>query len=124
LQETGLTSKAAVTSVFILLMLMDGILCGAAFPPLGFLTSHWEKGRPGAWVYACDLVGAGIGAFLIAPFLIPIAGITNTLTMLAILLFSLLILSVPLSYKKQRASGRAKDIADVENLEDFEENKK
>jgi hypothetical protein len=95
---SGLTSKAVVTLVFILLMLMDGILCGAVFPLLGFLTSHWKRGRPGAWVYAFDLVGAGLGAFLIAPFLIPIAGIANTLVLLAILLFSLLILLVPLSF--------------------------
>ncbi|MFC2146076.1 hypothetical protein ACFLRT_01800 [Acidobacteriota bacterium] len=108
MQETGLISKAVVTFVFILLMLTDGILCGAAFPLLGFLTSHWKKGRPGAWVYAFDLVGAGLGAFLIAPFLIPIAGIANTLVMLAILLFSLLMLSVPLSYKKQNSLRKSK----------------
>jgi spermidine synthase len=95
---SGLTSKAVVTLVFIVLMLMDGILCGAAFPLLGFLTSHWKKGRPGAFVYAFDLVGAGIGAFLIAPFLIPIAGIANTLVILAILLFSVVILSVLLTF--------------------------
>lgn len=29
--------------------------------------SHWKRGRPGAWVYAFVLVGAGLGAFLIAP---------------------------------------------------------
>ncbi|UCH93362.1 MAG: fused MFS/spermidine synthase [Candidatus Aminicenantes bacterium] len=97
---SGVVSKAVVTFVFIFLMLMDGILCGAVFPLLGFLTSDWKRGRPGAWVYAFDLVGAGIGALLIAPFLIPIAGIPNTLVILAILLFSLVIFSVSLAFSR------------------------
>jgi spermidine synthase len=103
---SSLTSKAVVTFVFILLMLMDGILCGAAFPLLGSLFGHGKKGRPGAWIYAFDLVGAGIGAFLIGPFLIPIFGMANTLVMLAILLFSLVILSVFLSLCLRRPGGK------------------
>lgn len=97
---SGLKSKAVVTLVFAFLMLINGILCGAAFPVLGFLTTDWKSGRPGAWVYALDLAGAGIGAFFIAPFLIPSAGIQNTLVILGVLLFSLLILSIPLSLPK------------------------
>lgn len=94
---SGIRSNVIVTLVFMLLMLINGILCGAVFPLLGYLTSGWQKGRPGAWVYAFDLLGAGLGALLIAPFIIPIAGISNTLLLLTILLFSLLILSVPLA---------------------------
>jgi spermidine synthase len=92
---SGLKSKAVVTSIFAVLMLINGILCGAAFPVLGSLTTDWKSGRPGAWVYALDLAGAGVGAFFIAPFLIPTAGIQNTLVILGILLSSLLILSIP-----------------------------
>lgn len=92
-----LESKAVVTVLFVVFMLVNGILCGSVFPLLGFLTAGWNGRRPGAWIYALDLAGAGFGALLIAPFLIPAAGIPNTLAVLSILLFSLLILSIPLS---------------------------
>jgi len=103
---SGLKSKAVVTIVFALLMLLNGILCGATFPVLGFLTTDWKSGRPGAWVYALDLAGAGVGAFFIAPFLIPTAGIQNTLVILGILLFSLLLLSIPLSLPQTRTAPK------------------
>jgi spermidine synthase len=96
---SGLESRAVLTSIFGLLMLMNGLLCGAAFPLLGFLSAGWKCSRPGAWIYAFDLAGAGVGAFFIAPFLIPAVGIQNTLILLAILLFSLLFLSIPLATK-------------------------
>lgn len=89
---SDLKSGTLVNAVFICLMLMNGILCGAAFPVLGFLTCEWKRGRPGAWIYAFDLIGAGIGAFFIAPFLIPAAGMQNTLVILGLLIFSLAIL--------------------------------
>jgi spermidine synthase len=92
-----LESTAVVTVLFVVFMLVNGILCGSVFPLLGFLTAGWNSHRPGAWIYALDLAGAGFGAFLIAPFLIPAAGIQNTLAILSVLLFSLLFLSIPLS---------------------------
>jgi hypothetical protein len=89
---SGFKSGTLVNAVFICLMLMNGILCGAAFPVLGFLTCEWKRGRPGAWIYAFDLMGAGVGAFFIAPFLIPAAGMQNTLIVLVLLLFLLVVL--------------------------------
>jgi sugar phosphate permease len=113
---SGLKSGVLVNSVFIFLMLMNGILCGAAFPVLGFLTSKWKRGRPGAWIYAFDLIGAGVGAFFIAPFLIPAAGMQNTLIILALLISSLVILVLCLlRLVTLCASPRGQGVENLEN---------
>lgn len=59
---------------FLLLTFLAGALDGATFPPLVGVLRRAGLVRPGAWVYAADLAGAGLGALATGALLLPLLG--------------------------------------------------
>lgn len=66
-----------------LLVLLAGLLDGATFPPLVLLGAAEGDERFGGWVYAMDLLGAGLGAVLCGAVWMPLVGIAVTLLAVA-----------------------------------------
>ncbi len=80
--------------VFLFFIFGSGALTGAAFPLLCRLNSLKTKRAKLGAIYASDLAGASIGAFLVSGFFIPVWGIFNTLSLNVIMaLFCILYLT-------------------------------
>ena len=87
----GILPTPILYPVFLFLVGFAGFLDGATFPPLvnAFRTVGVE--RPGGWIYASDLLGAGIGALTTGTLLVPVLGTSVTLKLLAAVLGAALI---------------------------------
>lgn len=96
----ALRSWPGVGLIFGLLIFIAGILVGSAFVLFGECLPKWRKGRPGAWFYASDLLGACAGAVCTSTFLIPAFGMIRTLQFTAFLLFIAVIGMIPLWRQK------------------------
>lgn len=80
---SGLAFQRSYQVIFAAAAALGGIFAGAGFP---YATSFYVsegKGRRAGAVYGADLLGASLGAFLTAGFLIPIWGVYQTLMLLA-----------------------------------------
>lgn len=64
-------------AVFWITALAAGVLTGAEFPVAGRL-EYASPGKTAASLYAADLIGGSLGAFVVSIFLIPVVGIYNT----------------------------------------------
>jgi spermidine synthase len=76
-----------VQVVILILSVIPGILVGAEFPLANkiYLRDAEPVGRVGGMLYACDLVGAWVGALLVGIWLIPVLGIISTCILIACL---------------------------------------
>jgi len=92
--------------IFGLMIFTAGMLVGSAFVLFGECLPKWRKGRPGAWFYASDLLGACAGAVCTSTFLIPAYGMIRTLQVTAFLLFIAVVGMIPLWRQK---AGSATD---------------
>lgn len=81
-----------VQVVILLLSLVSGILVGAEFPLANkiYLRDTGRVGEVAGALYACDLIGAWVGALVVSIWLIPVIGIINT----CILIVSLKVVSL------------------------------
>ncbi len=95
-----LRSLPGVGLIFGLMIFIAGILVGSAFVLFGECLPKWRKGRPGAWFYAADLLGACAGAVCTSTFLIPAFGMIRTLQLTAFLLFIAVAGMIPLWRQK------------------------
>ncbi len=84
LLATGLAARAPLALVPILLV-MAGILTGAAFPGLGELASRTSGRRGAGLAFAADELGAAAAALVIGTVAIPSIGMTATAVGLALL---------------------------------------
>ena len=75
---TGLVSLS-----FFVLVFVAGFLDGATFPALVGAMRGLGLVRPGAWVYAADLAGAGLGALATGALLVPLLGNALALALVA-----------------------------------------
>jgi len=82
----GMVSNRAVYPLFLFLVGLAGFLDGATFPPLVNAFRALGAERPGGWIYASDLAGAGIGALTTGTVLVPVLGTAVTLRLLAAVL--------------------------------------
>ena len=71
---------------FFLLVFLAGFLDGATFPALVGTLRRQGSERPGAWVYAADLAGAGVGALATGALLVPMLGTASALGLVAVVL--------------------------------------
>ncbi len=78
------------TVIFAIMATLIGVLTGAEFPVAGRLvfSSPWKTAGS---LYAADLLGGSLGAFVVSLFLIPAVGIYNTCVLLIV--FKMLIVS-------------------------------
>jgi hypothetical protein len=81
---TGLSDRAPLASVPVLLVI-GGILTGAAFPGLGELASRGSGRRGAGLAFAADEIGAAAAALVIGTVAIPSIGMTATAVGLAVL---------------------------------------
>ncbi len=81
---TGLADRAPLALVPVLLVI-GGILTGAAFPGLGELASGGSGRRGAGLAFAADEIGAAIAALVIGTVAIPTIGMTATAVGLAVL---------------------------------------
>ncbi len=65
-------------ALFFLWLLVGGAFAGALFPLLNRLLRHQDK-KKGSSLYAVDLIGSSLGAWLVNFFAIPMFGFTATL---------------------------------------------
>jgi len=79
-------TPGALYAVFLVLVVLAGFLDGATFPPLVQALRRQGFGRPGGWVYAADLAGAGLGALATGALLVPVLGQRAALLLVAITL--------------------------------------
>ncbi|MBL7075025.1 fused MFS/spermidine synthase [candidate division KSB1 bacterium] len=95
--QTGILSTISL-GLFPGLAMLAGGLGGFQFPLANQLiqrenTTQREAGQTAGRLYALDLVGSCLGAFLVSAFLIPIIGISETCFLLAVLnIFPLILL--------------------------------
>jgi spermidine synthase len=86
----------AVSAGFFGLVVAAGCLDGATFPALVTALRQHGSPRPGAWVYAADLAGAGVGALATGALLVPVLGRAAALGWVAaVLAAALLVLLIP-----------------------------
>jgi predicted membrane-bound spermidine synthase len=71
--------------IFTALLVLIGIIVGAAFVSAGFLLSENEITVDAGSLYAADLWGAGLGAILTANFIAPFFGILGALNFSAVI---------------------------------------
>lgn len=83
-----------VQAVILILSLISGILVGSEFPLANkiYLKGTRRVGEVAGALYACDLVGAWVGALAVSIWLIPVLGIVNTCALIACLKVASLIL--------------------------------
>jgi len=76
-----------VQAVILILSLVCGALVGAEFPLANkiYLRGTGRVGEVGGVLYACDLLGAWLGALAVSIWLIPVLGIVNTCVLIACL---------------------------------------
>ena len=85
------------TVTFAIMAISIGTLTGAEFPVAGRLVFSSPRKTAGS-LYAADLLGGSLGAFVVSLFLIPAVGIYNTCVLLIV--FKMLIVSGLLVKKK------------------------
>jgi len=73
-------------AAFFALVFAAGFLDGATFPALVGSMRRLGFERPGAWVYASDLAGAGVGALATGALLVPVLGNSAALLLVALTL--------------------------------------
>lgn len=78
---------ALIQAVILVLSLVSGILVGSEFPLANkiYLKGTGRVGEVAGALYACDLVGAWMGALIVSIWLIPVMGIVNTCILIACL---------------------------------------
>jgi spermidine synthase len=83
-----------VQVVILILSLVSGILVGAEFPLANkiYLRGAGHVGEVAGALYACDLLGAWVGALIVSIWLIPVLGIINACVLIACLKVSSLVL--------------------------------
>ena len=81
------TIFALVQAVILVLSLVSGVLVGSEFPLANkiYLRGTGRVGEVAGALYACDLVGAWIGALIVSIWLFPVLGIVNTCILIACL---------------------------------------
>jgi spermidine synthase len=97
------TKPFSESVVMILLAMICGSLTGAEFPIAGKL-SFSSPGETGGSLYAADLIGGSVGAFVTGVFLIPSFGITRTCLILAVL--KICVIPIFFLGKRSYSSGR------------------
>jgi len=87
---------AVVQAVILILSLVSGVLVGSEFPLANkiYLTGTGRVGEVAGALYACDLIGAWVGALIVSLWLIPVLGIVSTCVLVACLKVVSLILIV------------------------------
>ena len=80
---------------FFALVFVAGFLDGATFPALVGSMRGLGYRRPGAWVYAADLSGAGLGALATGALLVPVLGSGLALGLVAAMLAAALAALLP-----------------------------
>jgi len=80
---------------FFVLVFVAGFLDGATFPALVGSMRGLGFQRPGAWVYAADLTGAGLGALATGALLVPVLGNVLALALVAAILAAALAALLP-----------------------------
>jgi len=87
---------ALVQGVILVLSLVSGVLVGSEFPLANkiYLKGTRSVGEVAGALYACDLVGAWVGALAVSIWLIPVLGIVNTCILIACLKVVSLVLVV------------------------------
>ncbi len=80
---------------FFVLVFVAGFLDGATFPALVGSMRGLGFQRPGAWVYAADLTGAGLGALATGALLVPVLGNALALGLVAAILAAALAALLP-----------------------------
>jgi spermidine synthase len=85
---------AVVQAVILILSLVSGVLVGSEFPLANkiYLRGMKRVGEVAGGLYACDLVGAWVGALMVSIWLIPVLGIVNTCILIACLKVASLVL--------------------------------
>lgn len=86
-------SPTIINTIFWVLVILAGFLDGAYFPLLNkiFLQKTKRKLARLGTIYAADILGSAIGAFLPSVFLIPILGIYQTLLIFGLINVSILL---------------------------------
>lgn len=76
---------ALVQAVILVLSLVSGVLIGSEFPLANkiYLRGTRRVGEVAGGLYACDLLGAWLGALTVSIWLIPVLGIVNTCILIA-----------------------------------------
>jgi len=100
-----LAASRLVYLAFFVLVFVAGFLDGATFPSLVGSMRRLGSERPGAWVYAADLAGAGLGALATGALLVPVLGSAAALALVAVTLAAGLVSLAPLAIA--RAQPRA-----------------
>ncbi len=87
---------ALVQAVILFLSLVSGVLVGSEFPLANkiYLKGRGRVGKVAGGLYACDLLGAWVGALAVSIWLIPVLGIVNTCILIACLKVVSLVLVV------------------------------
>ncbi|NQT51373.1 hypothetical protein HQ576_04950, partial [bacterium] len=83
-------ASGLVQAGFFGLVFVAGFLDGATFPALVSTLRRTGAERAGAWVYAADLLGAGVGALATGALLVPILGTGGALGLVAATLLAAL----------------------------------
>lgn len=83
-------------AVILVLSLVSGVLVGSEFPLANkiYLKGSARVGEVAGTLYACDLVGAWVGALIVSICLIPVLGIVSTCILIACLNMVSLVLVV------------------------------
>ena len=90
---------------FFALVFVAGFLDGATFPALVGSMRGLGFQRPGAWVYAADLAGAGLGALATGALLVPVLGNALALGLVAATLAAALAALLPVFRTPSSAAG-------------------
>lgn len=78
-----LISSLNAPFLFMLLFIVAGALVGAAFPILCRLYAEFSKQPEVGSIYAADVLGGALGAFLLSSFFVPFFGFFNTVLITA-----------------------------------------
>ncbi|MFH1117620.1 MAG: FMN-binding protein, partial [Pseudomonadota bacterium] len=100
-ESAGMQPWLIETAVFVL-VLVSGILTGAAFPPAvsQHLESGGSSGESSGWTDALDHFGASVGALITGTLLVPLLGIDKAVLVLALALSipaALMLIEKPIS---------------------------
>ena len=90
--STGAQAPISIPGVLLLLNGVAGFLVGAQFPLANKIWLRGRESQGGGVLYASDLVGAFLGAILVAVLLIPVLGIPATCLLAALLKLGSLLL--------------------------------
>ncbi len=88
----GVQASVPIPGVLLLLNGVAGFLVGAQFPLANKIWLRGRESQGGGVLYASDLVGAFLGAILVAVLLIPVLGIPATCLLAALLKLGSLLL--------------------------------